>query len=154
MDKHKKNIFVQGPISPAFISDAIAKHSSKKDIGAHSIFLGQVRKDSIDGHDVEAIDYTSHEEMALAVMHQLREEMFNKFALNCLHVYHSLGRVNAGEICLFVFTSASHRKDAIAACSELVERIKAEIPVWGKEIFKDETFVWKKENEMIAKHPE
>jgi molybdopterin synthase catalytic subunit len=42
-----------------------------------------------------------------------------------------------------VFTSAAHRKAAIDACEETVERLKAELPVWGKEIFEDETYQWK-----------
>jgi molybdopterin synthase catalytic subunit len=42
-----------------------------------------------------------------------------------------------------VFTSSKHRKDAIAACEYLVERIKAEVPVWGKEIFEDDSHAWK-----------
>jgi molybdopterin synthase catalytic subunit len=60
-----------------------------------------------------------------------------------MHIYHSLGVVKAGEICLFVFTSSAHRKEAIDACEEVVNRIKAELPVWGKEIFENETHQWK-----------
>jgi len=60
-----------------------------------------------------------------------------------MHVYHSLGKVVAGEICLFVFTSGAHRNEAIDACEETVERLKAELPIWGKEIFEDETHQWK-----------
>jgi molybdopterin synthase catalytic subunit len=51
--------------------------------------------------------------------------------------------VVAGEICLFVFTSGAHRKEAIDACEETVERLKAELPIWGKELFEDETHQWK-----------
>lgn len=142
-DRKVKNIFVQGPIQPAFIADSIAKHSTKTDIGGHSIFMGQVRKDEIDGKLVSAIDYTSFEVLALEKMHEIRESIFEKYPVNCLHVYHSLGAVKSGEICLFVFTSSAHRKPAIDACSELVERIKAELPIWGKEIFEDDTHQWK-----------
>ena len=60
-----------------------------------------------------------------------------------MHIYHSLGKVNVGGISLFVFTSSKHRKPAIEACSELVERIKKELPVWGKEMFEDESYIWK-----------
>ena len=142
-EKPVKNIFTQGAIEPSFISDSIAKHSTKTNIGAHSIFLGQVRKDVIDGKVVAAIDYTTYEEMALEKMHQIREAIFEKYALTCMHIHHSLGKIAAGEICLFVFTSAPHRKAAIEACEEVVEKIKAELPVWGKEVFEDETYQWK-----------
>ena len=144
MEKKKpKNFFVQGPIPPSFIADSIEKHSTKTNIGAHSIFLGQVRNDVIHGKLVAAIDYTTYEDMALEKMHQLREAIFKKYSLTCLHVYHSLGLVKAGEISLFVFTSSAHRKAAIDACEELVEQIKKELPVWGKELFDDTSYQWK-----------
>jgi len=142
-EKKIKNIFVPGAISPAFIADSIGKHASKTAIGGHSIFMGQVRRDEIDGKFVSAIDYTTYEEVALAKMHEIREEIFGKYPLSCMHVHHSLGSIKAGEICLFVFTSSAHRKPAIEACNELVERIKAELPIWGKEIFEDESHQWK-----------
>ncbi len=142
-EKKPKNIFVQGPIASSFIGDSIQKHSSKTEIGGHSIFLGQVRADMIDGKKVSAIEYTAYEEMALQKMHSIREEIFAKYNLTCMHVYHSLGKVAAGEISLFVFTSSAHRKAAIEACNETVERIKAELPVWGKELMEDETYQWK-----------
>jgi len=141
--KKVKNIFIQGAISPGFITDSIAKHSSNTAIGGHSIFMGQVRQDEIGGKLVSAIEYSSFEELALEKMHEIREAIFEKYPLICMHVHHSLGDVNAGEICLFVFTSSAHRKPAIEACSELVERIKAELPIWGKEIFQDNTHHWK-----------
>lgn len=138
-----KNIFINGAITTSFIADSIQKHQTKTEIGGHSIFLGQVRADAIDGKEVGAIEYTAYEEMALETLHTIREEIFTRHPLTCMHVFHSLGIVPAGEICLFVFTSAPHRKAAIEACSELVERIKAELPVWGRELFTDETYQWK-----------
>ena len=147
MDKKKvKNIFTEGPVEAAFIADSIAKHATKTSIGGHSIFLGQVRADMVDGKQVEAIEYTSHVEMALETMSAIREDIFAKYALTCMHVHHSLGIIKAGEICLFVFTSSKHRKDAIDACTACVERIKAELPVWGKEIFEGDGYQWKINN--------
>lgn len=144
MEKKKiKNIFVQGAIAPAFVAESIQKHSTKTDIGAHSIFMGQVRSDRIDGKTVTAIEYTTYEEMALEKMHIIREDIFSKYSLTCMHIHHSLGAVKAGDICLFVFTSSGHRKAAIAACEEVVERIKNELPIWGREIFDNETHQWK-----------
>lgn len=138
-----KQIFRQGAIPAAFIGDSIAKHATNTAIGGHSIFLGQVRADNIDGRQVTAIEYSAYEAMALEKMHEIREAIFAKYPLTCMHVYHSLGRVAIGEICLFVFTSSAHRKPAINACTECVERIKAELPVWGKELFDDDGYVWK-----------
>lgn len=143
MERKIKNIFQQGPIDPAFVGESIAKHSSKTNIGAHSIFLGQVRNDIIDGKEVAAIEYSSYEPMALEKMHEIREEIFSRYNLTCMHIHHSLGIVKAGEISLFVFTSSKHRRDAIDACNEVVELVKKELPVWGKEIFITGDHVWK-----------
>jgi len=137
------NIFVPGPVAASFIGESIQRHSSKTNIGAHSIFLGQVRADLIGEKTVAAIEYTAHETLALKIMHEIRESAFSTWPLTCLHVYHSLGTVAAGEISLFVFASSPHRKAATEACREIVERIKAELPVWGQEIFEDNTRQWK-----------
>jgi len=141
--KEPINIFVPGPIAASFIGDSVQRHSSKTNIGAHNIFLGQVRADVIEGKKVAAIEYTAHESMALKMMHEIRESAFATWPLTCMHVYHSLGTVSAGEISLFVFASSPHRQAATEACREIVERIKAELPVWGQEIFEDNTRRWK-----------
>jgi molybdopterin synthase catalytic subunit len=142
-EKKMAAIFIDGPVPPALIAESIGQHSRKTGIGGHSIFLGQVRADVIDGKTVAAIEYSAYEQMAMQKMQQIREAIFEKFPLHCLHVYHSRGLVKAGEICLFVFASAAHRKAAIDGCEETVERIKAELPVWGKELFADSGYQWK-----------
>ena len=142
----EKNIFITGPIAASFIGDSIQSHQAKTSIGAHSIFLGQVRADIIEDKQVTTIEYTCYEEMALQLMHNIREAIFEKYPLTCMHIYHSIGKIAAGEICLFVFTSSKNRKAAIDACSEVVERIKNELPIWGKEFFLDGTDQWKKNN--------
>lgn len=152
-DKKVKNIFVDGPISPVKIGEDIAYHQKKTQIGAHGIFMGQVRADDLKSHAlssvghpgsvVEAIEYTAHREMSLTLMQGIRESIFDKYPLVCLHVTHSLGLVKAGEICLFVFASAVHRSAAMDACSEVVERIKGELPIWGKEVLGDGNYQWK-----------
>ena len=142
-EKKKHKVFVNGAVSPQFIADSIAKHNTKTAIGAHNIFLGQVRADEINGKIVQSIDYSAYEEMAEEKFHEIREVAFGKFNLTCLHIYHSMGKVNAGEICLFVFTSSKHRVVAFDACRWIVEEIKANVPIFGKEIFEDETYTWK-----------
>ena len=142
-EKKPKNVFVQGPISPEKIATSIAHHQVKTNIGAHDIFLGQVRADEIEGKTVTAIDYSAYEEMAELEFHKIREAAFEKYDLTCMHIYHSHGIVKTGEICLFVFTSSAHRKEAMDACRYLVEEIKAKAPVFGKELFEDDSHQWK-----------
>lgn len=141
--KKKKTIFIEGPISAEFIGQSIAKHQSKTTIGAHDIFLGQVRADEIEGNIVNAIEYTAQQEMAEQILHNIREEAFEKYNLTCMHIYHSLGEVKAGEICLFVFVSSPRRKDVFNAIEFLVEEIKEKAPIFGKEIFENNEHQWK-----------
>ncbi len=143
-DKKIKNVFREGAISSEFIGNSIYKHQTKTSIGAHNIFLGQVRADEIDGKTVTAIDYTAYEDMANQKFHDIRESAFEKFNLTCMHIYHSLGTVKTGEICLFVFVSSPRRKVVFEALEYIVEAIKADVPVFGKEIFEDSSHQWKK----------
>lgn len=142
-ERKPKNVFKEGAIPSEFIADSIAKHQSKTSIGAHNIFLGQVRADEIEGKVVTAIEYTAYKDMANAEFHKIREVTFEKFNLTCMHIYHSLGTVKTGEICLFVFVSSPRRKEVFKALEYVVEEIKAKVPVYGKEILEDETHQWK-----------
>jgi molybdopterin synthase catalytic subunit len=147
MKDHKpKTVFIKGAISSEFIAKSIAKHQTKTTIGAHNIFLGQVRADIIDGKTIQSIEYTAFEEMANEKFHEIREGAFEKFELTCMHIYHSLGKVNVGEVGLFVFVSSKRRKEVFPAIEFIVEKIKKEIPVFGKELFEDESHQWKVNN--------
>jgi len=138
-----RNIFQEGAIAPEFVAESIAKHQAKTAIGAHDIFLGQVRADSVDGKQVVALDFTAYEEMANQKCHEVKEEAIEKFGLSCLHIHHSLGTVRTGEICIFVFVSAPHRKSVFEGLQWVVNSIKADIPIFGKEVLEDDSYQWK-----------
>ena len=138
-----KNFFLNGPISPDFISNSIYKHQIKHNIGAHNIFLGQVRKDTIKSNVVSAIEYSAYEEMANKKITEIRESTFEKFDLTCLHIYHSLGVVEVGQIGFFVFVSSSRRKNVYDATKFIVDMIKNTVPIFGKEIFENDEYNWK-----------
>ena len=140
----KKTVFIDGEITSDFIANAIAKHQTKTEIGAHNIFLGQVRKDVVENKTVSAIEFSCYEEMANEKLHIIREETFEKFNLTCMHIYHSLGTVKTGEVCFFVFVSAPHRPQVYEATEYIVSRVKSEVPIFGKELFEEGDYQWKK----------
>ena len=142
MNNHKA-VFKTGGISAEFIAGAIAKHQSNTAIGAHGAFLGQVRADAVGGKRVTAIAYTAYEEMAAQKLSEIRESAFAQFNLTCLHIYHSLGLVKAGEICLFVLVSSDRREAVCRATAYIVDEIKAKVPIFGKELFGDASHRWK-----------
>lgn len=150
-DKSKKikNVFRRGAIAPEMIAESIANHQHKTNIGGHYLFMGQVRADEIEGKTVKAIEYTAQEELANQVIHEIREQAFSDFDLSCMHIYHSLGEVEIGQICFMVFVSSAHREEPYKAVKFLVDEIKEKAPVFGKELFEDGSHQWK-ENKI---HP-
>ena len=138
----EKSYFIEGCIKPDFIAEQISGHSTKHNIGAHAIFLGQVRADEIENKKVTAIEYSAYDEMANTQISKIREDAFAKWPLTCLHVYHSTGLVKVGEISLFVFVSSGHRKECQQAMQQIVEDIKRKVPIWKKEIMEDDSANW------------
>ncbi len=143
--KTKKSYLIDGPITPEKLATLVANHQAKTDCGAHSLFLGQVRADEINGKRVSAIEYSCYHEMADKEIATIREEAFAAFPLRCLHVYHSIGKVAVGEISLMVMVSSAHREPVFPSLQEMVEKIKQRVPIWKKEIFEDGSSGWKEE---------
>lgn len=114
------------------------------DSGGHSLFLGQVRADVIDGNVVKAIEYSAYDSMVDAEATRIIDSVLGEFGdVRTVKIIHSTGVVRAGEISLLVLVSAGHRKQAIEACSKTVELIKERLPVWKKEIYEDNSHTWK-----------
>ena len=138
------NYLTAGPISPATISQLIEKMSLKTDCGGLSIFLGQVRADEVEGKKVKAIEYSAFVELVNVEAEKIMSEIYSEFAgVNSIDIIHSTGIVRAGGISLLILVAAGHRYQALQACSKTVELIKEKLPVWKKEIFEDDSHLWK-----------
>jgi molybdopterin synthase catalytic subunit len=138
------NYLILGAVSQKLISQLIEKAGSNTDSGGHSIFLGQVRADEINGKKVKAIEYSAYEELVNAEVEKIKTIILSKFNdVKSIDIIHSTGVVRAGEISLLVFISAGHRHQAVQASSKAVELIKENLPVWKKEIFEDDSHIWK-----------
>ena len=143
MNPEITDLFIQGAIPPQFIADTIAGQQAASGTGAHDIFLGQVRADVIENKTVSAIEYTAYEQMANQKFHEIMESARAKYDLSGLCIRHSLGSVAVGEVCLFVMVSSAHRKAVFDGLHFVVEAIKREVPVFGKEHFADHSYQWK-----------
>jgi len=142
MPIQNKDFLIEMPISSALIGE-IVKNASNEDIGAHSIFIGQVRKDTINGKTVTGIEYTAYPNMLNPEMQNIIDTVSAKYQdIKKIHILHSTGLVKTGEISLLVFVACGHRKDSFRAMEEIVELIKEKIPVWKKEIFDDNSHQW------------
>jgi len=136
-------VLINGPITREIISSRIDLLSQKKELGGHSIFLGQVRADVKGIRKVKAIEYSAYEEMAGKEAEVIKKAILEEFSdVKSVDILHATGKVMAGEVSLLILVSAGHRQQAMAACSKTVELIKEKLPVWKKEIFEDNTHEW------------
>jgi molybdopterin synthase catalytic subunit len=140
----KPGYLINGPITPEVITSLMEKISERTDTGGHSVFLGQVRADYENDKKVKAIDYSAYDGMVKVEAEKIKEIILAEFAdVKSIEIVHSTGIVKAGEISLLVLVSAGHRHHAIMACSKAVELIKEKLPVWKREIFDDDSHLWK-----------
>jgi molybdopterin synthase catalytic subunit len=138
------NYLIKGPITQKVITHLMEKMGERTNSGGHSVFLGQVRADEINGKRVKAIEYSAYEGMVKVEADKIKETILAEFRdARSIDIVHSTGIVNTGEISLFVLVSAGHRQQAFQACSKTVELIKEKLPVWKKEIFDDDSYKWK-----------
>jgi molybdopterin synthase catalytic subunit len=139
-----KKYLITGPVTPDIISSLIGTIGERTESGGHSVFLGQVRADTIGAKKVKAIEYSAYEAMVRTEADKIIESILSEFSdVSAVEILHSVGIVKTGEISLFVLVSAGHRQQAMQACSKTVELIKERFPVWKKEIFEDSTHEWR-----------
>jgi molybdopterin synthase catalytic subunit len=122
----------QGPVNLTSVVVEVVDEQA----GAIATFLGTVRAQSR-GRDVVALEYEAYEEMAEEVMAEIASELEGRYDLCKLAIAHRLGRVEVGETSVAIAISAPHRQDALAACADAIEALKARVPLWKKELYAD-----------------
>jgi MoaE-MoaD fusion protein len=101
--------------------------------GAVASFLGSVRSPNR-GEIVHHIDYEGYGPMMVGEMERLCAEVRARHPLGRVVIAHRLGRLLAGEVSLAVVVASAHRHAALQACAEIVEALKARLPVWKFEV--------------------
>jgi molybdopterin synthase catalytic subunit len=84
--------------------------------------------------EVEALDYEAYVEMALARLRSIGEEEAERHGLCAVALVHRTGTVPLGEPSVIVAASAPHRAEAFAGARALIDRVKAEAPIWKREL--------------------
>jgi molybdopterin synthase catalytic subunit len=102
--------------------------------GAIATFQGTVRAHSR-GREVIALEYEAYEDMAEEVMAEIAEEVQGRYDLCRVAITHRTGRVEVGETSVAIAVSAPHRRDALAACAEVIDSLKERVPLWKKELY-------------------
>ncbi|WP_170179445.1 molybdenum cofactor biosynthesis protein [Solirubrobacter pauli] len=111
------------PLDPAPILAAVRDPRA----GAVVLFEGVTR-------DVEALDYEAYVEMAAQQLRTIAEEVAAKHGLCAVAVIHRVGRVPLSEPSVLCAASGPHRGETFAGARELIDRAKAEAPIWKVEL--------------------
>ncbi|WP_305092085.1 molybdenum cofactor biosynthesis protein MoaE [Prescottella sp. R16] len=123
------------PLDPAVVDAAVAGPEH----GAVVLFTGVVR-DHDGGRSVSALEYQAHPD-AQRFLRQCCEQVSERTGLPVAAV-HRVGPLTIGDLALVAAVAAPHRAEAFAACAELVERIKADVPIWKRQRFAEGTSEW------------
>jgi Molybdopterin converting factor, large subunit len=116
---------------PLSVDEAL---SSVADDGAGGtcVFVGTVRDHSEAG-DVTGLRYEAWDELADKRLHEIADELFEKWPIRKIAILHRIGDLAVGEASVVIACSAPHRSDAFEACRHGIERLKEDVPIWKKE---------------------
>jgi MoaE-MoaD fusion protein len=107
--------------------DSVAERVRDPRAGAVVTFSGVTR-------DVDRLEYDAYAEMAEERMAAIATEALERHGLCAAAVEHRVGDVSLSEPSVIVAVSAPHRGEAFAGAREIIDRVKAEAPIWKKEI--------------------
>ena len=120
--------------------DLIPQHApllvQDRDCGAIATFIGTVRGTNKD-REVRHLEYEVQEPMALKQFAKMEEKLREEHGIYHLAIDHRKGIVPVGGISVVIAVSAPHRKAALAACADAIEILKADVPIWKKEVYPD-----------------
>ena len=119
-------VLTRRPLSVATVYEEL---QSRED-GGVVIFLGRVRPDRGRFGTVVALDYEADAPMAQRALRRLAAEARSKFRIRRVALHHRLGRLPVGTVSVIVGAAAPHRSTAFRAARFLIERLKAEVPIW------------------------
>ncbi|WP_420111658.1 molybdenum cofactor biosynthesis protein MoaE [Pseudactinotalea sp.] len=111
-------------------------------VGAVASFVGTVRDHSPDAAgEVVELEYSAHPDAAGALA-EIAERVAMEFEGVRLAVSHRVGVLAVGDVAIVVAAADAHRGEAFDACRALVEAVKAELPVWKKQVLADGSHTW------------
>lgn len=102
-------------------------------VGGIGIFVGVVR-DVDDGRSVMSLDYTAHPG-ASALLHEVASQVAGTHEVLAVAVQHRTGHLEVGELAVVVAVGAEHRGEALVACRQLIDDLKAQVPIWKEQHF-------------------
>ncbi len=115
---------------------AIVRAVNRPDNGGICSFAGIVR-DNADGRRVVKLEYEAFESMALAKLHEIVDQVRDRWGDADIAIVHRVGELQIGEASVFIAVGAPHRGEAFEACRFAIDTLKTTVPIWKKEFFED-----------------
>ncbi|HEY5544958.1 MAG TPA: molybdenum cofactor biosynthesis protein MoaE [Gemmatimonadaceae bacterium] len=109
--------------------------------GAISLFLGTVRN-SNEGREVDGIDYSAYETMAVAEMNRIASEAADRYPGVAVSLEHRIGTLRVGDVSVAIACAHAHRAPALDANRYVIEELKRRVPIWKREHYLDGTSEW------------
>lgn len=104
------------------------------DIGAIIIFVGSVRGLGRDGKKVLRLEYEAYEGVAEKTLERIISDLKDKYGIIDAIVEHKIGSAYVSEDTVYALIASRHREEGFRSLTELIERLKREVPVWKKEV--------------------
>jgi len=103
-------------------------------------FEGRVRDHHL-GRGVLRLEYVAYRELAEREGIRIIREVSTKYDADAFAI-HAIGTLKPGELAVWIGAAAAHRGEAFAACREVIDGIKAQVPIWKHEYYTDGTDEW------------
>lgn len=109
--------------------------------GACASFEGWVR-DHNDGRGVRGLRYEAYAELAAREGEAILAEALARFDILEAACVHRIGELAIGDLAVWVGVSAAHRDAAFAACRWIIDEVKARVPIWKHEHYREGDAGW------------
>lgn len=116
-----------------------------EEAGAVDIFIGTVRSKTSD-KKVVRLEYEAYDTMAIKKIQEIVNQATQQWDILKYAVVHRKGILQIGEAAVVIAVATPHRQAAFEACKYIIDTIKANVPIWKKEVYENGE-VW------VAAHP-
>jgi molybdopterin synthase catalytic subunit len=121
---------VEEPIDVTKLAEAVRTD----ECGAVCTFLGVARLHSR-GREVIHLEYEAYPEMAEKKMREIAAEIGEKWGIEQVAMLHRTGVLKIGEASVGIAVASPHRRESFEACQYAIDRLKAIVPIWKKEVW-------------------
>jgi molybdopterin synthase catalytic subunit len=108
--------------------------------GGIALFAGAVR-DSDHDRGVSGLSYSAHPS-AVDELRRVAEVIAEKYPVIGIAAVHRVGDLAIGDLAVVLAVSCPHRAEAFDACRDLIDILKASVPIWKHQRFDDGTAEW------------